>query len=116
MQAMSELNSSGAIRRHESKVATVWQTITTMSGSLQVITSLSDTTSSLLVMVASTTLPQSDGQPQRFKLELPRLHIPDFAGPGDCFRALVVPPLCHTPHMRLLTTPDSELTANHRNL
>ena len=37
---------------------------------------------SRLAMVASTTLPQDGSGVQRFKLLLPRLDIPDFAGPG----------------------------------
>lgn len=66
------------------------QAIHNMGPSTVVITSLSDTTSSQLIMVASTKLPQSDGLPQQFKLELPRLHISDFAGPGDLFAALLL--------------------------
>lgn len=36
-----------------------------------------------LLLVASTTLPQADGSPQRLKLLVRRLDVPDFAGPGE---------------------------------
>ena len=48
----------------------------------QIITSMPAEDPERLLLVASTRLPQRDGSPQRFKLLISRLDIPDFAGPG----------------------------------
>ena len=48
----------------------------------QIITSMPSEDPERLLLVASTRLPQQDGSPQRFKLLIRRLDIPDFAGPG----------------------------------
>lgn len=58
-----------------------------------------------VVIVASTRVPQESGLPQRFKLELPRLDMPDFAGPGAHPPPPPTPPLyTHPPNSPVTLT------------
>jgi hypothetical protein len=50
----------------------------------QIITSMPAEDPQQLLLVASTRQAQRVGCPQRFKLAIRRLDIPDFAGPGGC--------------------------------
>jgi len=86
----AELLSGVAVRSEEDAVKAC-EALHGLGPSTVVITSLEGgEAGGPVVMMASTRVSQEDGLPQRFKLELPRLDIPDFAGPGDLMTALLL--------------------------